>query len=316
MKKEYHYTISRTDRICLVAFVFVLLSWELVKGFFPGKANDYQYIPGEKKSYTAYKKDYKKTYPAKKFKPYKNRYKEYPPRNYKKEYPKSSPPSSPVLITEATINELTAMGFTVKVAFNIQKYIASGGQITRPEELMKIYGMDSTQLLKSSPYIIYPPSKPSVKDEINNSPAKDNSMAMIKDLNTASVDELVSMKGIGAVLAERIVKFRESLGGFVYPEQLKDCYGISPELYEQLKSMVRVSGEPKKISLNEADLSTVRHPYFSKKMASLIKSYQHQHGPITSEDELKKVYPADSSWFEKILPYISFEIDDQQTKNK
>lgn len=316
MKKQYHYTISRTDRICLVAFVFVLLSWELVKGFFPGEAIDYQYIPGEKKPYTTYKKDYKKTYPAKKFKPYKSRYKEYPSRNYKKEYPKSPPPSLPILITEASVNELTSMGFTVKVAFNIQKYISSGGQITKPGELMKIYGMDSTQLLNASPYIIYPPPKSRVMDEINNSPEKDNSTADIIDLNTASVAELESMKGIGAVLAGRIIKFRESLGGFVYPEQLRDCYGISPELYEQLKSGVRVSGDPKKISLNEADLSSIRHPYFSKKMASLIKSYQHQHGPITSEDELKKVYPADSNWFEKVLPYISFEIEVQQTKNK
>ena len=45
MKKEYHYTISRTDRIYLVTFVVVLLAWELVKGLFPGGDGHYDFIP-------------------------------------------------------------------------------------------------------------------------------------------------------------------------------------------------------------------------------------------------------------------------------
>ena len=48
MKKEYHYTISRTDRIYLVAFVMALLMWELVKEFFPGQQESYTYVAKEK----------------------------------------------------------------------------------------------------------------------------------------------------------------------------------------------------------------------------------------------------------------------------
>lgn len=48
MKKEYHYTIARTDRICLVSFVILLLGWELIKGLFPGGDKSYAYIQKEK----------------------------------------------------------------------------------------------------------------------------------------------------------------------------------------------------------------------------------------------------------------------------
>jgi hypothetical protein len=35
MKHEYHFTITRTDRICLVVFVILLLGWELIKPVLP-----------------------------------------------------------------------------------------------------------------------------------------------------------------------------------------------------------------------------------------------------------------------------------------
>ena len=65
MKKEYHYTISRTDRICLVSFVIFLLSWELIKGLFPGESNEYQYVEKPQKPYVDYKGNYKSNYKKK-----------------------------------------------------------------------------------------------------------------------------------------------------------------------------------------------------------------------------------------------------------
>ena len=224
----------------------------------------------------------------------------------KENYAKSSPPGQPVSIMTASINELTSMGFSAKVAFNIHKYISSGGILSSPSELMKIYGMDSSQLMKVTPYIIYAPEKSLTKD-FHHQEASRKLKPEIIDLNSATVTELESLNGIGTVLAERIIKFRESMGGFIHADQLKDCYGITPELFDQLRPQLQVSGSHKMIEINKSDLTTVSHPYLSKKMARLIKAYQDQHGPLTNASELKKVYPADSNWFNKILPYVSFE---------
>ena len=44
----------------------------------------------------------------------------------------------------------------------------------------------------------------------------------ILDLNTADTTELKWIRGIGRYIARQIVKYREELGGFYSPEQLKD----------------------------------------------------------------------------------------------
>ncbi|MGZ8366021.1 MAG: ComEA family DNA-binding protein [Nitrospira sp.] len=61
------------------------------------------------------------------------------------------------------------------------------------------------------------------------------------DLNHASVGELESLPGIGAVLAQRVIAFRESVGRFQKIEDLREVKGIGAKKFERLKSFVMVS---------------------------------------------------------------------------
>jgi competence protein ComEA len=60
------------------------------------------------------------------------------------------------------------------------------------------------------------------------------------DLNSATVADLDALPGIGPVLAQRIVSWREQQGRFASVEQLDDVPGIGPTIYEQLKDLVTV----------------------------------------------------------------------------
>jgi len=61
------------------------------------------------------------------------------------------------------------------------------------------------------------------------------------DLNRASAGELESLPGIGTVLAQRVVAFRESVGRFQKVEDLRAVKGIGAKKFERLKSFVMVS---------------------------------------------------------------------------
>lgn len=66
--------------------------------------------------------------------------------------------------------------------------------------------------------------------------------APLVNLNTASVEELKALPGIGDVLAGRIVAYREANGPFRSVDQLGEIKGISPKLLESLRPMVTIDG--------------------------------------------------------------------------
>ncbi len=58
------------------------------------------------------------------------------------------------------------------------------------------------------------------------------------NLNTASKDQLMSLPGVGEVIAERIILFREDEGPFRSIEDLRKIKGISSRKLQQLKPLV------------------------------------------------------------------------------
>ena len=60
------------------------------------------------------------------------------------------------------------------------------------------------------------------------------------NLNTASVQDLTSLPGIGKAKAEAIVKYREANGPFKSLEDLAKVKGIGPKMLAKLKDAITV----------------------------------------------------------------------------
>lgn len=58
------------------------------------------------------------------------------------------------------------------------------------------------------------------------------------NINTASAEDLDFLPGIGAVLAERIVDYREEHGGFRSLEEIKEVSGIGDATYEEIRDLI------------------------------------------------------------------------------
>ncbi len=60
------------------------------------------------------------------------------------------------------------------------------------------------------------------------------------DLNTATAADLQELPGIGAVIAQRIIDYRDLCGRFLDPEQLMEVDGIGEAKYEKIRDLVTV----------------------------------------------------------------------------
>lgn len=60
------------------------------------------------------------------------------------------------------------------------------------------------------------------------------------DLNTATVEQLDTLPGIGPITAAAIVAWRQANGGFTSVDQLAEVEGIGPARLDKLRSLVRV----------------------------------------------------------------------------
>ena len=63
------------------------------------------------------------------------------------------------------------------------------------------------------------------------------------DLNRAGIEELVKLPGVGEIVAQRIVNYREENGTFQATEELMNVRGIGEKTYLKLEPYLTVSEE-------------------------------------------------------------------------
>jgi len=71
-------------------------------------------------------------------------------------------------------------------------------------------------------------------------PVKEKGHTQRIDINTATVEQLQELPGIGPVLAERIAAYREEIGGFAFTYELTDVPGIGAATYDNLCDRITI----------------------------------------------------------------------------
>jgi len=129
------------------------------------------------------------------------------------------------------------------------------------------------------------------------------------EINSADSNAFWRIKGIKRYLAARIVKFRNTLGGFYSVSQLKEVYGLNPEIIDSNMQHFTVDvSKLKTININTADINTLKHhPYIGYSLANVIVQYRFQHGSFNSKADLKKIVIITEDVYEKLAPYITLQ---------
>ncbi len=191
------------------------------------------------------------------------------------------------------------LGMSVEEIDRLQAFCKQNKFVNSAKEFQEVTGVSDSLLNRISPYFKFPDwvknkkqAKKQFVGDANFASFSKKEKIVVKDINAASQEDLMKIYGIGEALSMRILKFKESLGGFVSMEQMKDVWGLSPEVVERLKVSFKVGvvSNFKKIDVNNASIKELaQFPYFKYNLAREIVMYRSMNGDIKNTSDLLKI---------------------------
>lgn len=169
----------------------------------------------------------------------------------------------PDLVMETTQSSTTYSTVTSSEEMNDEMYVDIKGAVVKPG----IYKVNATMRVLtvvemaggflpeaddrqvnlservSDQMVIYIPKEGEELAEVTpskNASSKDETTNTLVNLNTATIEELKTLNGVGEKKAENILRYREEKGSFKSIEELKEVDGIGEKTFEQLKSSITV----------------------------------------------------------------------------
>ena len=158
------------------------------------------------------------------------------------------------------------------------------------------------------------------------------------DINTADAEQLMKLSGIGEVLAEEIIKYREENGSFQNIEEIMNVSGIGSGIFNKIQEHIYVNdpvyenseknepietneSEPETdaptenimtleeaapVDINSADAELLQLlPHVDTETAEKILIFRQQSGGFKNEYELLLIEGLSRSEVDDILPYVS-----------
>lgn len=194
------------------------------------------------------------------------------------------------------------------VAENILKYRSAGGKFRMPEDIGKIYGMDSSVFRALLPYVRIAEQRP----EFIERPDKQRSASTtidavpVVELNAADSAELTMIPGIGPSYSMRIIKYRELLGGYADTGQLMEVYGMDSARYHAMMPYCALdTGLVRRLDLNRATFrELIAHPYIDRSETYAILQYRDYRECIEDPAELYVNQIIEQERFVRMAPYL------------
>jgi len=133
--------------------------------------------------------------------------------------------------------------------------------------------------------------------------------AIVKfELNLCDSTEIIVVPQFGIKRAQKLVEYRENLGGFYSFEQVKEVYILQNiEIELLMKYFTLDVSFIRKININNATYKElVAHPYIDSYLAKIIVNHRDKKGKFTTMEEVQKATNAYNELIEKLQFYIEF----------
>ena len=169
------------------------------------------------------------------------------------------------------------LGLPTEAFDKLLRYRQTNSYVNTPKQFQEVTKLSDILMEKLLPQLKF--SKPLYKSKTK------NRIVLKKDINKASASDFQEVSGIGAVLSERIVKYRSYLSGFSVLEQCYEVYGLDSLLFQRLWERFEIQSLPE---IERLDLTTVslqeleQIPYLNRADARKIIAHRTKNKGIST----------------------------------
>ncbi len=209
------------------------------------------------------------------------------------------------------------LGMSTDEIDRLLQHRANGKYINSAKQFQQVTRVSDSLLKTIAPYFKFPDwvTNKNNKRSVTKSPStalrtgsvETSKNVIIKDLNSATAEELIAVRGIGQKLSQRIVKYRNKLGGYLINEQLYEVWYLDKEIADRVLQRFVVLKKPsiKKINVNTATFKEVLSiVYIDYELTKKIFNYRDEVAELQSLEELKKIDGFPLEKFDRIALYL------------
>ncbi len=291
MKNQNNLNLSKRNRRAIIILSFILLIFiytprlyfslksedKISLNSFPSKKWEYE----NRKSTNYHKKEFY-TFKDKKKRVYNRPISKFDPNSYSK-------------------SDWMKLGLSIKQAEVVLNFSKRG--LISNDDLKKIFVISDQlfDLIKDSTYYSIK------KNQQFETYKKEEKTIELIELNSATEEQLLSIKGVGPFYAKQILKRRNELGGFYHKNQLLEVWKMDQEKFDIIKDFISIDNTKIiKIDLNNVKLEDLRlHPYTRWNIANSILKMREQKSGFKNLNEIKESVLINEELFEKLKPYLS-----------
>ena len=187
------------------------------------------------------------------------------------------------------------LGMTTQELDRLFAFRKQNKYVNSAKEFQEVTGVSDSLLKVMSVNFKFPDWVNNKKEYSSNSfsfPKKEKEVIVVKDINHATAEDLIKIRGIGEAISQRILKEREKYGGFATMDQMQFIWGLSPEVINYLNQYFKVGdvSQIKKININTASLKELSaYPFFNYSLAREILIFRSMNTRIKDVEDLTKI---------------------------
>ncbi len=201
------------------------------------------------------------------------------------------------------------LGLSTEEIDRLLQHREKGNYINSAKEFQKVTLVSDSLLNTIEPYFKFPDwvTNKQTNNKRNIIPSKIEKSGIKQDLNAATAKELTAVNGIGEKLSQRIISYRNKLGGFIVNDQLYEVWYLDKEVADKVLNRFTIIDKPEiqKINVNTATFKEVLSiVYIDYELTKKIFNYRDEVAELQSLEELKKIEGFPLEKYERITLYL------------